>query len=378
MNIAKKVLNVFGIIIAWILSLVLVLMLIISPILQTTLSLLNPETITQVFAGALTGMATDGPSSQQKVDEVQGGELVFLSDGTTQESEGQNNGFDLSQFGLEGLLGDTQLKQEDLEAIISSDVAKEILGAYTEDLANVISGKTPASEFDAQKLKGIINDNLDEIVDILQDVSPEIAQIDKETLKADIQKAVDEFADEIVQVLPSPEEIKQQVAKDNPEMEMAFKILAEKDNIKLAIAGVVFLITVLIFLCRLPGLRGFRWLATDLFIGAGFGIVLCAGLLFGSANLEMFLGDNAQIAGMVEGLLSAFTTGMMIRTGVMLISAVALLVVYILIKKARKKKLAKKLLEAEMPAIETEEPAEPEEIAEPAETEEPAETDAVQ
>ncbi len=256
MNIAKKVLNVFGIIIAWILSIVLVLMLIISPILQTTLSLLNPETITQVFAGALTGMTTDGPSSQQKVDEVQGGELVFLSDGTTQESEGQNNGFDLSQFGLEGLLGDTQLKQEDLEAIISSDVAKEILGAYTEDLANVISGKTDVSEFDAQKLKNIINENIDEIVDVLQQVSPEIAQMDKEALKTDIQNAVDEFADEIVQALPSAEDIKQEIVQENPAMEMAFKILAEKDTIKLAIAGAVFLVTVLIFLCRLPGLRG--------------------------------------------------------------------------------------------------------------------------
>lgn len=356
MNIAKKVLNVFGIIIAWILSIVLVLMLIISPILQTTLSLLNPEMITEVLGGALTGGMTGDSSSQQKVDEMQGGELVFLSDETVQESQGQSNGFDLTDFGLEGLLGDIELNQEDLEALLSSNVAKEILGAYTEDLTNVITGKTEVSEFDAQKLKDIVNDNIDEIVDVLQDVVPDAAQTDEEALKETIQNAVDEFAEEIVQALPSAEEIKQEVVQNNPAVEIAFKILDQKDNIKLAIAGVVFLLTVLIFLCRLPGLRGFRWVATDLFIGSGFGILLCVGLLTGSSNVGALVGDNAQIAGIVESLLSAFTTGMMVRTGVMLISAVGLLVAYIFIKKARKKKLAKNQLEVE-PIAETEEEA---------------------
>ena len=90
-------------------------------------------------------------------------------------------------------------------------------------------------------------------------------------------------------------------------------------------------------------------MAVDLFVGAGFGILFCAGLLFGASMLDTLAAEEPIVGALLGSLLSAFTTGMIIRTVVMLLSAVGLLLAYIFVVK---KALAKKASTLEVVPVE--------------------------
>ena len=316
----NKTWNVLGIIGAWILSIALVLMLMVTPIVFSAVSLLNAETITKVVSGALVSGTSDQPSAQTW-------EVTRLSEVSTPENPAEN--------ALAGMFGD-QLTQEQMDKLLSSNLMKDFVKSYTDDLANAFIDGAEGQSFNAEKVKSIVNDNLDEIVGILQEVVPEFAQMDKETLKSSIQKAVDEGAEKIVQALPKPQELRQQIAQQNPALETALKIIAQKDKIKLAVIGAMVLLSALIFLCRLPEFRGLRWLAVDLFVGAGFGAFVSVGLVISSSAVsEIAKRSGEQIAGIVGALLSAFTSGMFTRTAVMMVAGGLLLAAYIFIKKQK-------------------------------------------
>lgn len=311
--------NVLGIIGAWILTIALVLMLIVTPIVFSALSLLNAETITKVVSGALIGSASGEPSAETY-------EVTRLTETSTPENAGQNV--------LEGMFGD-QLTQEQMEKILDSNLVKDFVKSYTDDLTSAFVGGE-GSGFNADKVKAIMNDNLDEIVGILQEVAPECAQMDAEELKANIRKAVDEGAEQLVQALPKPEDIRKELVQQNPSLETALKIIAQKNKIKLAVIGVIILLSVLIFLCRLPEFRGLRWLAVDLFVGAGFGAFVSVGLVVSSSAVaEIAKQSGEQVAGIVSALLSSFASGMFVRTAVMLVAGGLLLAAYIVIKRQK-------------------------------------------
>ena len=334
----KKTLNVLGIIVAWLLSIVLVLMLLVTPIVFSALSLLNGQTITKVVTDVFTG----GQEAQPSAEKV---EVVTLSN-TTQSAE--SVGEDL----LAGMFGDA-VSQEQLSAILSSNAAKELIEAYTGDLTNAITGGNKEAAFNADKIKSIVNENIDEIVQVLQANVPEFANMDAAELKNKIQTTVDEKAEEIVNSLPKPEDLKQQLVESVPALETAMQILEMKKTIKMAIIGVIVVLSGLIFVCRIPGMRGFRWLAVDLFVAGGLNLLTTVGLMASkSAVGEIAKEAGAQVANLVGSLLGAFANGMLIRTIVMLLAGGGLLTVYILIKKAKAKKLAAVAIQEELPVAE--------------------------
>ncbi len=336
----KKTLNVLGIIVAWILSIVLVLMLLVTPIAFSALSLLNGQTIAKV----VTDVFTVGQEAQPSAESV---EIVTLSN-TTQSAAAEDVGKDM----LAGMFGDA-VSQEQISAILSSNAAKELIEAYTGDLTNAITGGNQAAAFNADKIKSIVNENIDEIVQVLQTNVPECANMSAEELKNNIQKAVNENAEQIVSALPKPEEIKEQLVEGNPALEAAMEILAMKKTIKLAIIGAIVVLSGLIFACRIPGMRGFRWLAVNLFVGGGLNLLTTVGLFVSKTAVSQIAKEaGAQAASLIGSLLGAFTNGMLIRTVVMLLAGGALLTAYIFIKKAKAKKMAAEAILEALPVEE--------------------------
>lgn len=327
----KKLLNVLGILIAWLLSIALVLMLLVTPITFSVLSMLNADTVTKVVIDTLK-TATDSAENQPSAEKA---EMVMLSN-SAQPASAEDEAKDI----LKDILGD-KVNQEQIGAILSSDAVKELIEAYTTDLTNAITGGSQGKNFDADKIKEVVNDNIDQIVEVVQSAVPELAEKSAQELKKDIQKAVDENAEKVVDALPKPEELKEQLVESVPALETAMGILAMKDSVELAVIGVIVLLSVLIFVCRIPGLRGFRWLAVDLFVAGGMNALTTAGLLVSQSVVgEIVQQTDAQLVGLVGSLLSAFTDGMLVRTLVMFFAAAILLVIYLLIKKLRTKKLA--------------------------------------
>ena len=338
----KKTLNVLGIIVAWLLSIVMVLMLLVMPVIFSALSMLNAQTVTEIVTDALNAGQETQPSAEEA-------KIVTLSNTNTNQS------VDIKDIGgevLAALFGD-QISKEEISAILSSDVAKELIETYAGDMINVLTGEDQAAGFTAEKIKSLVNENIDEIVEILQTNVPEFANVDVAEIKGNIQQAIDENAEKIASAMPKPEQIKQQLTENNPALEAALEILAMKNTIKLSFICVIVVLSGLIFVCRIPGMRGFRWLAVNLFVGGGMNLFTTVGLLVSkSAVGEIAKTAGVHVASLIGSLLNAFTNGMLIRTVVMLLAGGALLTVYILLKKQKAKKLAAEIIPEELPAEE--------------------------
>ncbi len=320
MTTGKKVLNGFGIFFGIILSIVLVLNLIVAPILLSTLSLVTPKTITNAL---------------ENIDATQ-----FL---------------DISEQDAES---------EAISSLLSSKAAKEVISLYATDVINSLGSKPAEAQLTADALKTIIEENIDEIVNIVK-LSADDADITDEQIKQQIETTIADGADEILASLPNPKDLVAQITEQNPEIQMLLNIVGNAKRIKAAIIGEVVLISALVFVCRLYKFKGVRWLSVDLFVATGIMILVCAALALGSGAVSGLAGSESEIVGVIVGsVASSLTTGVVIRTGVMLFAAIGLMVASVFIKKAINKKAEVIAIPVEeVPAVEqeTETPAEQQE-----------------
>lgn len=352
MNGLKKTLNVFGIILAWFLSVALVVLLIVAPTALSALSLLDPDTITDAVWSVLEAEQPSAAAPEKSYG------ITSLSakkaDKTSNATSAEKILGELDVSKIEEIIGE-DIDEDVLNKVLASDAVKELVDAYTDDVMNVITGNADESKFDADKIIEIVEDNIDEIAEIVQEIAPDLSAEDVKNLKSEIKTAVRENAEDIVEAIPAPEEIREMVVGSNPEAELALELLAQRDAFKLIIVAAIVLLSLLIFLFRIPGFRGFRWLSVDLFVAGGFGALICIawhlgssvamGMLENVAELEMLAVNDV-----VKNVLSAFTRGVTIRTAIIFAAAVVLMIVYVLIKKLREKKAARQAVPVFAPA----------------------------
>ena len=78
MKVFKKICNVFGILLAWLLSIVLVVMLMVTPVTCSALDLLNPDTVTTVVTEVLDRMMTQDTASDYRIDRLTETTVSFM------------------------------------------------------------------------------------------------------------------------------------------------------------------------------------------------------------------------------------------------------------------------------------------------------------
>jgi len=353
----KKTLNVFGIIIAWLLSLAMVALLTVAPMTLSALDLLEPETI---FEAVVDALDSDEPSAAAPKTEETYGITSLSSKNEKPDADQPLDDVDLSK--IEDIIGE-EVDEELVIKIVTSDAARELLKAYTDDVTNAIVGKSGKSQFTAEKLIEVVEENIDEIAEIVRQENPDLSAEDIKELKSEVKTVVRENADEIVKAVPAPADIRDDLVGSGEGGEIVASFLAMKNMAKLAFVGVIVLLSVLIFLCRIPGFRGLRWLSTNLFTAGGANIAACVFLNLGTSvvtgivNVEEL--EFIKIGDVISNLLSAFTKGVTVRTIVMLAAAVVLLVAYILLKVFRRKKAAKQVAPVYAPVEPAYVPAEP-------------------
>lgn len=342
----KKVGNVVSIVLAWLLSIVLVVMLMLAPLALSALSLVNSYVITDVVIDVFMDMV-EQEKNRHKAAEYQLNKLANVSvsqdvlDKLPEDiQENIPESIPQSSGGVAGILESylgAPVTAEQVERVLSSNTVKEILTVYTGDLTSVLTGQQKLSALDAQKMKTIVNNNMDEVVQIVKELKPDLTEKDVEVLKTEIVKAVEEKAEEILQVIPKPEEIKEMIIEQSPEIGVALKILEKKKLVKLALIGAIVLLSALIFLCRLSGFRGLRWLAVDMFVGGGINVLLSLVLLIETPVIVKMIPDSA-LTSVINNVLHAFDLALFERAAIILVAGGALLTAYIFIKKAQAKK----------------------------------------
>ena len=343
-----KVLNVFAIILAWLLSIAMVVMLVAAPLALSALSLLNPDTIVEIVGQVMVDSAEPAAAQPRETYTVK---TLSAEAEATEESANDNAANGLMQS-IQGIVGD-EVSAELLDKVLTSDAMSELLGAYTKDIANAFVGKEGQQQFTPELVVKVVQENLDEIVEIVEESGAPLTEEQKETFKSQLQTAVEDNAEKIVEGVPTPEEVKESLLGKNEEMALAFTVLAKKNQIKNAIVGIIVLLSVLIFGLRYPGLRGMRWLSTNLFTAGGFNVLICVVLGLASSTVKgVTAGMNAiggtPVEGIIGMMLGQLSKGVIIRTAIIFVAAIALLVGYILLKPFVKKKKAAKAVETDV------------------------------
>ncbi|MBQ4641692.1 MAG: hypothetical protein IJB47_03665 [Oscillospiraceae bacterium] len=303
MSTGKKVLNVFGIIFALPVNTVLVIILMVAPLLFSLIAFIQPEnlvdTVTKVDTSDVVSEMLQAPEGETLPKEI-----------------------------------------EQISVLLESDVFNELQELYMTDIANTFLGGKGDMEFTPEKIMEIVDANMDELVEIYKELDPQSVEVPVEELKIEIRDALDELSEEIAEALPAPEEVKTQMVEQSEEMKMALEIIEQRETIKWGLVGVIVVLAIVVFVLRLFGFRGFRWLGVDLIIAAVISGGMC-GLLKGSTILLAdFVADNQLASNLLSMITSDFATGMIIRTGIMLVCGIGLLVAFIYIRKAQKRKAA--------------------------------------
>lgn len=304
MSTGKKILNVFGILFAILLSIVLVLMLIASPIFFSARSLIKPESIAQA------------------VSSIDYEEILVKSDFSDD-------------------ISDSNVDAKVMAEILSSDVCKEAIELYATDVINTITNEDAEISFTPEALSRIVNDNMDEAIKIVKENAPEGESASDAEIEALITERFDEFSNEIIEQLPPPEEFKSMIVEDL-DMEDT-KVIATLNNTAtsvLPIVAAIIIISGLIFLCRLWKFKGIMWISINLYIATVLLALVCV-VLKATPLISSALEDASdEIGGALSSVFSIFSNGLIIRTAVMLVCGIALNVGYCFIKKSYRKKEA--------------------------------------
>lgn len=342
-----KTLNVFAIILAWILSIAMVVMLIAAPLALSALSLLDPDNIVEIVGQVVVDSVEPAAAQPRETYTVK----TLSAEVEATEEPANNDAANGLMQSIQGIVGD-EVSAEMLNKVLTSDAMSELLGAYTNDIANAFVGIEGQQQFTPELVVKVVQENLDEIVEIVEESGAPMTDEQKQQFKSQLQTAVEDNAEKIVEEMPTPEEVKESLLSSNEEMAIAFAVLAKKNEIKGAIVGTIILLSVLIFGLRYSGLRGMRWLASNLFTAGGFNVLICVVLGFSASAVKgvaagMNAMDGSPVEGIVGMLLGQLSKGVIIRTGVIFVAAVALLVGYILLKPFVKKKKTAKVVETD-------------------------------
>ena len=191
MKVLVKILKVIYSIISWILtpilSIVLVVGLVATALIGSVSNLVTPASITN--------MVQEGVSS-----------IILENEEIT------------AAFEEMGLSAETTQK------LAKSKFMGDFLNAYIGDMTDALSGKTvEQSSISPEKIKEIVNTNIDEVVDIFKDVIPEEEKpATDEELKEQILKMANESAEEIVQMLPDPKALSELLQNPSGNVEDLF------------------------------------------------------------------------------------------------------------------------------------------------------------
>lgn len=274
---------------AAILSILLVLMVLITALYSSITTMIKPENLTNITTSIIN-------ATIQGVDS----ETLIADNEVVKEN--------IEELGIPA---------ETVSALLESNACKEVIGLYTQDIADLMAGKEVTGSLTADALRQIVNDNVDEVVEIAVQMTGETEK--KEELKSKIMEAVDKEADRLVDSLPDAQTLVEPLIQSD-----AFETirLAINPMILWIALGVCLLFAGLIYALRCYRFEGLLWIGVD---------VALAGILLGIVNASInsplvtdLLTEMAEdMLPVMSAVTSVYATGLLLR--VILVVALAAL-----------------------------------------------------
>ncbi|MBR5451754.1 MAG: hypothetical protein IKV36_02030 [Clostridia bacterium] len=236
MKALKIIGNIFGILFSIILSIVLLAVIIVSPVFTAASDLVKPETIHTVI---------------KNIDYEK-----FLVD----------NGID-----VENSMSEYGIPADAISNIMETEAVGSVVELYVKEVEAALAGDMDASYLNADAIKQIANENIDDLVNIAFQFIPEeqIPQdVPIETVKEDVKTGITEYvntnAEEIVSYLPDVKEVIVQ-SVDTQVIETIRYV--QNGTLTAAVWITIAVLSLLIYGCRWPRFKGFMWLGVVNLLG---------------------------------------------------------------------------------------------------------------
>ncbi len=216
------------------------------------------------------------------------------------------------------------------EEIFKTKMAKELIGAYAEDIIGTLKGTaSDMPSFSKEAVEKIINDNKDEIVKFAKPYMDE--SVTEEELAAQINTVLNNNVHTIVEAIPTVTEIEIPVTK---EISSIFKTIFGP-YVTLILAGLTLIVAATIFVLRLQNLNGLLWLGID------FGIVtfITAALALTTKTISKVLSNVLSSAKIIaDAVITVAAKQLLISALICLLFTIVFIVLFILLKKNKSNK----------------------------------------
>ena len=293
MGILKKIANVFGVLAALVLSLVLAVVLIASPALSAATSFVQTETIYKV------------------VKEIDYTELIEPG-GAVSDSAG--------------------IDAELVDSLMKTELVSELIDLYVDRLFAVLEGTAETVNITADELVEIGKAHADELVPIVKAYLGETVplELDDDTILKLTVQMLEEKADELVSEIPTLEELGLE-----DWMLTAIRELRNGDILR-DVLGMAAVLSILVVLCRWIRFKGFMWLGVVYLGSAVMNLIAAIGI--GKKTSILFPGVIPVSGGVNEAISGVLSDELMKGAGILAVLAVLFIVIFAVGRKLMKKK----------------------------------------
>lgn len=288
----------------------------------------EPETTNPDAAGS------EGGETVSTAKRPSSGYITKLDGETTVPGMGAGvpAGFDLSSLlsGLQGLIDsgiideevlkeglsengeDIQIDMEKVSAdLVESNLAKDLATEYFASIMDSAVNPDAEPTFNEEKVKEILNNNMEELTTIVNNNLPEGMEISPEVIESAVTSAVDVALPTVMENLPDTSTIVESITASNPVIAQALTVVKfiRTGALRAIVLLAVIALCILVTLNRLPGLRGLTSVGISSIVAAigcgGVHMVLRMPMLTGM--LTPLLSDFAPIVlPLIGGLSHAF------------------------------------------------------------------------
>ncbi len=292
MNVFKKIMNVLGILMAAIVSMILAIVLVATPVVSGAASFFKADNLTKI------------------VRSIDFEELLF-GDGALEQ-----------QLGEYGFL---------LEAFSETNVMEEVVELYINDVMSALNG-SGEKQLTADAVQELLIGHMDDIMPVVKaKLGDAAAFLPEEEIKKSVVNYLDTYGDSIIGMIPSIEDLGL-----SEEVLVGVRLLGEGKIVTLMLITAIGL-SILVLLLRWVRLKGFLWLGVTYLLSAVVVGLASFGIGGAVAVLVSVAGPMAELA--AEPILAVLSAYMFKGAGIYAGLAVLFIIIFTVGRKLPVKKV---------------------------------------
>lgn len=294
----KIVMNVFGIIGASFLSILLVIALMATPMVSAVTAFFQGENISKIVTSV-------------DYTEIIAAEMDMGEMGATQQAE-----------------------IELFDELMNSEMMKDIIELCVDNIFAVMDGTAENDGITAEDIKDIAKEHMDELKAIVKTYIGDTIPLTEETLDEMTTSLVDECATDIAEMMPTAEDL----GLDDEVLNVIVNL--RNGTYFWIVFGITAGLTLLVMLCQVMRFKGFMWIGVDYLVAAVF--TLISSFAMKAADLSMLLGDEIGVASVFSAATGIIFSEMLKCAGIMALLGVLFIVIFVVGRKLLKKNKAAK------------------------------------